>query len=587
MWKVGDQVWVKTGISSSHEELATITKLPQTNDDSPAKKKSKKSTTKAIANGTDINKEGDVQKEIVVKYTVAGYEATVSTNKIRHMESLDINDNNMDGRGRKVRRSGRSSTNNTSVLMNTGSAADIISGSGIAATATTATKNKFKKNAASAITPSPTSTELDTNNSSGSDDVTMEDTKPAAAASKKRKNTSVKDGASNKKKVKSNGEKKKGSSPYFAKDDKTDTAAAKGKKKASKGRKLMLASSEEDDEQMTKEERWVKNEQARRKTNNKGGAIAERERAFGKDGKRRVRMAEAAAAAAKKSTAVAKGGKTKEEPESRKGRTQSAAAAALSYADSFCVPCQDDEEPAPETKKKASRKKKAAKGGSTSSASSNNNDNNNAPAPQEGNQPDGNGALNQPTMPWIVEYSKTGRATCRSCDEKILKGEVRVGHTPLFRGKPGFMVYRHLHCATFSEDIVVAEDVENYSTLNEDDYEKLVQQVEISKERIIEERKELRPDELVQKNFTGEIRSEPSGLVATLLPFQVEGFSWMRHQEVMEPEIRGGILADEMGKWFILVVFYAHASPSKLTLSFTSLLFNRHGKDTPDNRHDT
>ncbi|EJK65663.1 hypothetical protein THAOC_13454, partial [Thalassiosira oceanica] len=24
------------------------------------------------------------------------------------------------------------------------------------------------------------------------------------------------------------------------------------------------------------------------------------------------------------------------------------------------------------------------------------------------------------------------------------------GHRPLFRGKPGFMVYRHLHCTTFS-----------------------------------------------------------------------------------------------------------------------------------------
>jgi SNF2 family DNA or RNA helicase len=36
-------------------------------------------------------------------------------------------------------------------------------------------------------------------------------------------------------------------------------------------------------------------------------------------------------------------------------------------------------------------------------------------------------------------------------------------------------------------------------------------------------------------------------LVANLLPFQVEGFSWMRHQEVMCSDIRGGILADEMG----------------------------------------
>ena len=48
--------------------------------------------------------------------------------------------------------------------------------------------------------------------------------------------------------------------------------------------------------------------------------------------------------------------------------------------------------------------------------------------------PDGNGGLNQPS-PFNVEYSKSSRATCRTCDEIIKKGGVRVGHTPLFRGK--------------------------------------------------------------------------------------------------------------------------------------------------------
>jgi len=51
---------------------------------------------------------------------------------------------------------------------------------------------------------------------------------------------------------------------------------------------------------------------------------------------------------------------------------------------------------------------------------------------------------------------------------------------------------------------------------------------------------------LVQKKFQGETRAAPKGLTANLLPFQVEGVSWMYHQEVKE-SIRGGILADEMG----------------------------------------
>lgn len=166
----------------------------------------------------------------------------------------------------------------------------------------------------------------------------------------------------------------------------------------------------------------------------------------------------------------------------------------------------------------------------------------------QGNQPDGNGALNQPA-PWIVEYSKTGRATCRSCDEKIVKGDVRVGHTPLFRGKPGYMVYRHLHCAVFSEEIQDVKDVENYDTLKNKDYEKLVERVRVSRTKIHEEYDELRPDELVQGCFNGHdiMRSEqPHGLNATLLPFQVEGYSWMYHQEVKQADVRGGILADEM-----------------------------------------
>jgi hypothetical protein len=37
--------------------------------------------------------------------------------------------------------------------------------------------------------------------------------------------------------------------------------------------------------------------------------------------------------------------------------------------------------------------------------------------------------------PYKVEYSPTGRATCRRCDETIPKGALRISHAPLFRGK--------------------------------------------------------------------------------------------------------------------------------------------------------
>lgn len=203
----------------------------------------------------------------------------------------------------------------------------------------------------------------------------------------------------------------------------------------------------------------------------------------------------------------------------------------------------DDEElTAPAAKKHAAAKKPiAAKNRKTNSSPDDS-----TQSQQSAIIPDGNGGLNQPA-PFIVEYSKTGRATCRTCDERISKGELRVGHTPLFRGKPGYMVFRHLHCTVFTEDVVCVEDVENYGDLTYDDYLLLANQVELSKEKIKEEMEELSPDELVQKEFQGEIRAEPPGLTASLLSFQIEGFSWMRHQEVEEPDIRGGILADEMG----------------------------------------
>lgn len=66
---------------------------------------------------------------------------------------------------------------------------------------------------------------------------------------------------------------------------------------------------------------------------------------------------------------------------------------------------------------------------------------------------------------------------------------------------------------------------------------------------------------LTKLSYVGSLRNKLNShilisLTANLLPFQVEGFSWMRHQEVKCPEIRGGILADEMGKSNYLKTLY-------------------------------
>ena len=177
-----------------------------------------------------------------------------------------------------------------------------------------------------------------------------------------------------------------------------------------------------------------------------------------------------------------------------------------------------------------------------------NNNNNNLPLA------DGNGNLNQPSTSWTLDYAPTGRATCRTCDIRIAKGEVRTGHQPLFRGKPGYVVYRHLHCVVFPIEVNCIQDIAGYNILTRGDCDKLVERIAASKLLIAEENEELCPDELVNDTTAQmsnvHMHPQPSGLIATLLPFQLEGYNWMVNQEVsttMLPPIRGGILADEMG----------------------------------------
>ena len=147
--------------------------------------------------------------------------------------------------------------------------------------------------------------------------------------------------------------------------------------------------------------------------------------------------------------------------------------------------------------------------------------------------------------PFRVEYASTGRSTCKSCDERIDKNCLRVASRPLFRGKPGFVVYRHLKCQTFPEEITKINEVGGWRRLKPEDRILLEKQLVESKLRLEEENQDLDADELIQTAFQGELREAPPGLDATLLPFQREGVSWMYNQE--KSEVAGGILADEMG----------------------------------------
>ena len=110
-------------------------------------------------------------------------------------------------------------------------------------------------------------------------------------------------------------------------------------------------------------------------------------------------------------------------------------------------------------------------------------------------------------------------------------------------------------CEDFSEDITSAKAVQGWKKLSSLDFKTLVSRIEESKVDIEKENEELQPDELVPVAFQGPLREPPVGLVGNLLPFQVEGVSWMHDQEVNKA-IHGGILADEMVRvtWILCVM---------------------------------
>ena len=97
-----------------------------------------------------------------------------------------------------------------------------------------------------------------------------------------------------------------------------------------------------------------------------------------------------------------------------------------------------------------------------------------------------------------IDYAPTSRASCRRCDSNISKGDLRISHMPLFRGKPGFRIYRHLHCAVFDETVHSVQDVGGWRQLqSEQDREVLALRIEEAKMELEQENEELEPDELV------------------------------------------------------------------------------------------
>jgi len=155
----------------------------------------------------------------------------------------------------------------------------------------------------------------------------------------------------------------------------------------------------------------------------------------------------------------------------------------------------------------------------------------------------------------IVHYAPTGRASCRRCGEPCDKEKLRFGYPFRFRKQDApYTLYLHPEC--YEPEVFGIKEKElrskvfGYEALNNTERANLWKAMR-SSGRLQKADKEGADATAEYSNASiGGVAKipvipVPKSLAVPMLPFQKEGLSWMVQQE--ESEVRGGILADEMG----------------------------------------
>ena len=149
----------------------------------------------------------------------------------------------------------------------------------------------------------------------------------------------------------------------------------------------------------------------------------------------------------------------------------------------------------------------------------------------------------------MVEYAKSGRGKCGKCSEKIEKDTVRIGAPLKYRGGDYGWINKWMHPQCLRLPGLTLEELRaslyGVDDLREGDQEVLLatltsdEKPEIEKEEL-----DINDAEFLCRPVI-EPAEKPRALTRELLRFQAEGLSWMCDNEATD--IRGGILADEMG----------------------------------------
>jgi hypothetical protein len=151
---------------------------------------------------------------------------------------------------------------------------------------------------------------------------------------------------------------------------------------------------------------------------------------------------------------------------------------------------------------------------------------------------------------YVAQVAPSGRAGCRACGMKIDKDLVRLGTPMKWRGggEYGYInKWAHITCSrSEARGKALQASVHGLAALPAKDQKAVL--AELGSDKLPVHLKPIDPnDASFLKRSGGDLAQHPTptALSTPLLPFQQAGLGWMLAQE--RSEVRGGILADQMG----------------------------------------
>merc|ERR1712032_718628 len=153
-------------------------------------------------------------------------------------------------------------------------------------------------------------------------------------------------------------------------------------------------------------------------------------------------------------------------------------------------------------------------------------------------------------MGMMAQYSKSSRAACSKCSEKIMKNEVRLGLPKKWGGGVhGYInCWQHLTCTRVPtpDTFDAATSVFAFDSLTKEDQKKVSEELKRTDTPACLVAIDPNDPKYCKNTEKLPMWEQPIDINRPLLRFQREGYGWMMRQE-LGSDLNGGILAAEMG----------------------------------------